>query len=138
MKSSMDKKYLDASVFIQGILREDNKSKEVILKIANNEFMGVTSVLSWDEIVYVVQKFLGREIALREGNKLFNLPNIEFIDAKKDVIIGAGKLMDKYNINPRDAIHCATALKLNIKEIISEDSDFDKVKELKRISCSKF
>ncbi len=130
----MDKKYIDASVFIQGILRDDNKSKEIILKIANKEFIGVTSVLSWDEIVFVVQKFLGRDLALREGKRFFNLPNIEFIEVRKEIILRAQKLIEKYRIKPRDAIHSATAVNLNIKEIISEDSDFDKIKELKRIS----
>ena len=130
----MNKKYIDSNVFIQGIIRDDKKSKEIILKIARKEFVGVTSVLSWDEIVFVVGKFLGREIAIREGEKFFALPNIEIIDAKKEIILKAQKLIEKYKINPRDAIHSATALNLNIKEIISEDSDFDKIKEIKRIS----
>ena len=129
----MDKKYIDANIFIQGILREDNKFKEVISKVANEEFIGVTSVLSWDEIVFVVGKFLGRDIAKREGNKFFGLPNFEFIDAKKEIILKAQKLIEKYNIKPRDAIHSATAINLKINEIISEDSDFDKINELKRI-----
>ncbi len=46
----------------------------------------------------------------------------------------AQKLVEKYKIKPRDAIHSATSLSLNINEIISEDSDFDKVEELKRLS----
>jgi len=134
MKNNMDKKYIDANIFIQGIIREDNNSKEIVLKIANNEFIGVTSVLSWDEIVFIVRKFLGNDIAKREGYKFFRLPNIIFVDAKKEVIMKAQKLIEKYDLKPRDAIHAATALNLNIREIISEDDDFDKIKELKRIS----
>ena len=129
----MNKRYIDSNIFIQGILREDNKFKEVILKIANKEFIGVTSVLSWDELVFNVSKFLGRDVGNREGNKFFSLPNIEFIDAKKEIILIAQKLVEKYNIKPRDAIHSATAINLKIREIVSEDSDFEKVKELTRI-----
>jgi hypothetical protein len=130
----MDKKYIDANIFIQGILREDNKSKEIVLKIANNEFIGVTSVLSWDEVVFIVRKFLGKDIAKREGYKFFRLPNIIFADAKKEIIMKAQKLVEEYDLKPRDAIHAATAINLDINEIISEDDDFDKIKELKRIN----
>jgi uncharacterized protein len=132
MVSNMEKKYIDANVFVQGILREDKRYKEVILKAANNEFIGVTSVLSWDEIVYIVKKFLGKEIANREGKKFFSLPNIIFADAKKDIVMKAQELVEKYGLNPRDAIHAATAISYDINEIISEDEDFDCIKELKR------
>lgn len=98
----------------------------------------MTSVLSWDEIVFVVGKFLGKEIAKREGSKFFKLPNLEFADAKKDVILRAQKIVEKYNLKPRDAIHSATAIHFNINEIISEDEDFDKVDELKRVDPVRF
>lgn len=129
----MKKKYIDANIFIQGILRSDNNSKNIILKIANKEFIGVTSVLSWDEITFIIKKFLGKELAEIEGKKFFSLPNFIFVDAKKDIIIRAQKLFEEYNIKPRDAIHAATAISLDTNEIISEDDDFDKIKELTRI-----
>ena len=130
----MDKKYLDANIFIQGILRNDNGCKDVVLKVANKGFMGVTSVLTWDEIVFVVEKFLGKEIARREGDKFFRLPNMEFIDAKKEIVLKAQRLIERYDLKPRDAIHSATAFHLNIDEIISEDNDFDGIQGLKRIN----
>ena len=137
MKDNMNKKYIDANIFIQGILRNDNRAKEIILKIAKKEFIGVTSVLSWDEIVFTIRKFLGNELAKIEGGKFFGLPNFEYIDAKKEIILKAQKLIEKYNIKPRDAIHSATAIHLGIREIVSEDKDFDKVKELKRVDPAK-
>ena len=133
----MDKKYIDANIFVQGIIRNDNNAKEIILKIANKEFIGVTSVLSWDEVVFMARKFIDNEIAKREGGKFFGLPNFEYIDAKKEIILKAQKLIEKYNIKPRDAIHSATAIHLGIREIVSEDKDFDKVKELKRVDPAK-
>jgi len=133
----MKRIYIDANVFVQGIIRGHKKSKEVIMRIAKKEFVGVTSVLSWDEMVFCVGKFLGKDVANIEGAKFFTLPNFIFIDAKKEIIVKAQKLCEIYDIKPRDAIHCATALHLGIKEIISEDKDFDKVKELKRIDPGK-
>ncbi|MEM2494139.1 MAG: type II toxin-antitoxin system VapC family toxin [Nitrososphaerota archaeon] len=41
--------------------------------------------------------------------------------------------MLNYNLKPSDAIHLATMEKVGIKNIVTEDEDFDKVKEVKRI-----
>ena len=134
----MNIRYLDSTVFIQGILREDNNSKKIILDLAKNKFVGVTSVLTWDEVVHVIKKFLGREVAINQGKKLFTLPNLVLIDAKKEIVFGAQKIVEKYGLNPRDAIHVASALSMGAKEIISQDSDFDCVSELKRLDPKSF
>src|SRR3989344_4637949 len=133
MRSNMKKEYIDSNVFIQAILRDDVNSQDVLRKIINNEFEGITSILSWDELVYVLRKFINSESAISEGKKFLVFPNLKFVDTKKDIILRAQKLIEKYNIRPRDAIHAATALHVGVNEIISEDSDFDKINELKRI-----
>lgn len=138
MKNNMNKKYIDANVFVQGILRDDNNSKEVVLKMAKKEFIGVTSVLSWDEVTFIVKKFLGKQVAEAEGKKFFRLPNLIFVDAKKEIILRAQRLFERYNIRPRDAIHVATAIHAGAKEIISEDTDFDKIAEISRIDVKGF
>ncbi len=130
----MKKKYIDASVFIQAILRDDQNSKKVLQKIVRKEIDGITTVLSWDELVYILEKFINKNIAVVEGRKFLIFPNLRFVDAKKEIIMKAQKLIEEYDLRPRDAIHAATAISLNISEMISEDDDFDKVKELKRIS----
>ena len=132
----MMKRYLDANIFINAILYNDNKAikcKEIISKIVKNETEGVTSVLTWDEVVYVIKKLIGSKKAEDYGNKFLNIPNLRLLNTDKDVIIRAQQLVNLYDINPRDAIHAATALKNNVKEIVSDDSDFDKIKEIKRI-----
>ncbi|HEY3128917.1 MAG TPA: PIN domain-containing protein [Acidobacteriota bacterium] len=43
-----------------------------------------------------------------------------------------------HHLKPRDAIHAASALSRGIREIVSEDSDFDAIKELQRKSIRKF
>src|SRR3989344_928160 len=128
MKNNMKKKYTDANVFIQAILRDDNNSKKVLQKIIRKEIDGITSILSWDELVYILEKFINKDIAVIEGKKFLIFPNLTFIDAKKETIMKAQKLVEEYNLKPRDAIHAATAINLNINEIISEDDDFDKIK----------
>ncbi|MEK6973865.1 MAG: type II toxin-antitoxin system VapC family toxin [Nanoarchaeota archaeon] len=41
--------------------------------------------------------------------------------------------IEKYGLKPRDAFHLAIMENFNIKEIVSDDSDFDKIKGIKRI-----
>lgn len=137
----MMKKYLDSNIFINSVLYNDEKAKkckEIVLKIAKKEIIGVTSILTWDELVYVVRKNIGKEIAIKEGKKFLMLPNIIFVDANKNIIDKAQELISKYNLKPRDAIHAVSALINDINEIISDDEDFDKIKEIKRISLEKF
>lgn len=130
----MESKYVDANVFIQAIIRDDESCIGVLQKIIKKEFIGVTSVLSWDELVYIVEKFINRDTAVTEGRKFLQFPNLIFVEVKKEIILKAQKLVEKYDLKPRDAIHAATAIHLNANEIISEDGDFDKISELKRIS----
>ena len=125
--------YIDVSIFIQAVLRDEKSCRQILSRIVNNEIKVITSVLSWDELVYIIRKFTNKDIAIVEGEKFLRFPNLTFISAKKEVINEAQQLVEKYNLQPRDAIHAATALINGCTEIISDDSDFDKVKGLKRI-----
>ena len=40
--------------------------------------------------------------------------------------------MEKYNLSPRDSIHVASALNKKAPIIVSDDEDFDQIKEVKR------
>jgi len=127
----MKRRYIDSNVFIQAVLREDIPSQNVLKKIINKEIIALTSILSWDELVYVLRKFTNNEIATMEGKSFLMFPNLIFVEAKKEIIFKAQKLVEEYNLKPRDAIHLSTALSENCEEFISEDSDFDKIKLIK-------
>lgn len=135
--------YIDANVFIFAILNDRSNplaqsSISVLDKIIKGELKAVTSVLTWDEVVWSLRKNLDIEIVKEEGKKFLNFPNLEFIPADEFIIREAQKIVEKYNLKPRDAIHAATAVSKSIKEIISDDPDFDAVKEIKRIQLEKF
>lgn len=135
--------YLDANIFVYPIVNPLTEKKVVVcrkiaLKIAAKEILAYTSYLTWDEVVHSVKKFLGKDIAVLEGKKFIRLANLNFLKVDEDVIFKAQELISKYNLNPRDALHAATALTNNINKIISDDSDFDKIKELKRIKLEEF
>ena len=133
----MMKRYIDTNIFLNSILYSDKKAAQcvkIISKIIEKEIIGITSVLTWDEFVYVVYKNLGKEIAIKEGEKFLKLPNLYLVSADKNIIMKSQNLIREFNVKPRDAIHAATAILNNIHEIISDDMDFDNIKEIKRIS----
>lgn len=128
--------YLDTNIFIHSIIGDDLKSRSclnVLAKVFAGNTLAGTSVLTWDEFFYVLKKEMGREKALEESKSFLSIPNLLFLDTTEEVISRAQLLSEKYILDPRDAIHAATAIVNGCKEIISDDSDFDKIKELKRI-----
>jgi len=133
----MMKRYLDSNVFIYPLLYEDEKShfyEKILLDLLEKKFQGFTSVLTWDELVYVLRKKKGKEIAIREGQKFLRFPNLVFINSNLSILGRAQGLIETYNLGPRDAIHTASALSCDCEEIITDDSDFDEIKEIKRKS----
>jgi len=132
----MKKSYIDSNVFLNPILYSDKKAeayKKTLNNIINNDFYAVTSVLTWDEVVFILGKKIGKDLAVKEGKKFLTFPNLFFVSVNVDIILKAQKILEKYNLKPRDAIHIATALSQGCNEIVSDDADFDKVKEIKRV-----
>jgi predicted nucleic acid-binding protein len=130
--------YIDSNVFIYPVIHQTEsqqkakKAKETLLKIENGEISAYTSTLTWDEVVWVVSKLLSRDDGIKQGKKLLGFPNLEFIDVDEGILTLALNLLNKYTLNPRDSIHAASAVSRKIKAIISDDTDFDQVKEITR------
>ncbi len=135
--------YLDSNVFIYPVIYDESiplasKSKIILMAIEEGKIVASTSLLTWDEVVWVVLKILGREDALMQGRKLLGFPKLQFIEVDEAIILKAQSLIESYNLKPRDAIHAASALLSGSNVIVSEDRDFDVIKELKRISITDF
>ncbi|MBI4162693.1 MAG: type II toxin-antitoxin system VapC family toxin [Candidatus Aenigmarchaeota archaeon] len=134
--------YLDANVFIFPILTQDTRKsmacKEILEKVVDGKLNAATSALTWDEIVWATRKYLGAADSIEEGKKFMEFPNLRLIETNESTLIIANKLMERNKLKPRDALHAATAIANNAEGIISGDSDFDNVKELKRFSIEKF
>ena len=129
--------YFDTNIFVYPHTGNDATSGacvKLLEKAMSEEIKACTSVLTWDEFQHALKKnFHDREKAVELSKDFLNMPNIVFLETNKEIIEKAQNLTEKYNIEPRDAIHAATALVNGIKEIISDDPDFDKIKEIKRI-----
>ena len=129
--------YLDTNIFVYPHTGNDAISGaciKLLEKAMSEEIKACTSIITWDEFQYALKKkFHDREKAVELSKDFLAMPNIIFLEANKEIIESAQKITEKYNIAPRDAIHAATAIINGIKEIISDDPDFDKITELKRI-----
>lgn len=134
--------YIDANVFAfaaalsEVSAAETMHSQRILAKVTNNKLPASTSVLTWDEVVWACKKGLPFAEALGKGNAVLVFPNLKIIDVTLNVIKMAAELSEKYSLKPRDAIHAATAILNGEKEIITDDADFDKVKELKRVTLA--
>ncbi len=139
MKLKKDMAYIDSNVFIYPILYSEEepkvrKAKEILLRIEKGELTAYTSTLTWDEVVWVVRKTMGKSEAVSQGQKLLGFLNLKFISADENILSQAQNLLNKYNLSPRDSIHVASALDRKLKTIITDDDDIDVVKEIKRAS----
>ena len=133
--------YLDSSVFITSALDDGangRKAREVIDAVQKNIIEGYTSALTFDEFVFIIRKFKGFENSLTAGDNFFHIRSLNFIEVTYELIKLAQELIKKYKIKPRDAIHAACAINKDVKIIISDDGDFDVIKEIERKSIKEF
>jgi predicted nucleic acid-binding protein len=88
--------------------------------------------LTFDETFWVVKRDRGIEKALEAAQALLDFPNLEIVPATREIASLALQLIKECGLRPRDAMHAATAIAEKADFIVSTDSHFDRVKELKR------
>lgn len=128
--------YLDTNLFVYAAINEGEKgelSRKILTLIATGKIVGYTSLITWDEIFWVIKKERNQEIAVKEGENFLSFPKLNFLEVNQEIISLSQHFVSQYNLGPRDAIHAASALMNGIKEIVSDDADFDRVNEIKRI-----
>ncbi|MBU2615650.1 MAG: type II toxin-antitoxin system VapC family toxin [Nanoarchaeota archaeon] len=128
--------YLDANIFILSIVNNKEKGescRKLLSGVASGKIEAATSVLTWDEIIYFLIKRASPETIKKQSNKLLKFPHLIFLKTDLVILEKAEELRSEYRLRPRDAIHAATAIVNKIPKIASDDTDFDKVKELKRV-----
>ena len=85
-----------------------------------------------DEILWNVKKHRTLDDAIDAGEAFLNFPNLELASVTGELVAFALSLIRKYRLDPRDAIHAATAITGKVDYVVSTDPHFDKIKELKR------
>src|SRR3989338_8638295 len=134
--------YLDTNVFLyasSALKESDEKSRQarlVLEKVARQMFPASTSAITWDEVVWASKRVVPYNEALQKGNDVLAFPGLAICDFTLAVARKAAELAEKYMLKPHDAIHAATAILNGEREIITDDADFDRVKELRRVSLA--
>lgn len=134
--------YVDTNVFVYPIVhtekvREARLAKKILSKIARGELEACTAVLTWDELVWIVGRIEGAEIAREKGREFLRFPNLNFLPVD-GVLDEAQRIFEKYDLRPSDAIHVACALRNGVREIISDDRDLDQIREIRRLGLGDF
>jgi len=128
--------YIDSNVFIYPILEKTEraeKCKEILKKVVRQEVFAITSTTTWDEITKITKKYLGKEKAVIEGKKFLDFPNLKIISASKEILMKAQEAFEEKKLDPRDAIHYATAISNGAEIIATFDKDFKVIKGIKTI-----
>ena len=131
--------YIDSNVFVYAVTHDParfakaNKAISILRSVEEGETKAVTSLLAWDELVWVVRKLGGRDAGTRAGAALLKLENLSFSSVTPSVMMRAQVLIERYPLKPRGSIHIATALIMGEKEIISDDAELEIVREIRRL-----
>lgn len=132
--------YIDSNVFLYPVLyndlKESLKAKDILSQIEGKNIQAYTSTLTWDEVTYVVERAMGITDAIEVGKKFINFPFLRFIPVDDEIIRRSQVIREKYKLKPRDSIHLSCAMARNISEFITDDTDFDGIKDIKRIPVS--
>jgi len=129
--------YVDTNVFFLAGFGDDNnpktqKAKELILRMSEGKEIFYTSLITVDELIWAVMKRkIDRNTAIKQGLLLHQLP-IKFVPLITSISLKALDLMQAYQISPRDALHAASCIEVKASALITDDNDFDKIKEIKR------
>lgn len=134
--------YLDANVFIYAAVGIPTDKKtvaatELLRRVVEGRMHATTSLLSWDEFVWVLRKIEGKKVAREKGRKILHMPNLKWCGIDGQVVDKAQELVERYDIKPRDALHAASAIRNGIREFVTDDTDFDAVTEIRRIAMEK-
>ncbi len=133
--------YIDSNVFIFASLNNEelgNNARLILEAVQNRNIEAITSALTFDEVIWIIKKNRNFEDAISAGEAFLNMPGLHLVDVNQDLLALSIDIMKRYKTDPRVSIHAATAITQKANIIISEDSDFDRIRELKRRGIMEF
>ena len=127
------KTFLDASFLIyMNTMTDKRRDVEGLFRKLLEEQLFI-NMLIVDEVLYISKKYgVSYDVTLSFLKNIV-LPYTEIIPIAEEDIKPVEKYLIQYNLKPSDAIHLATMEKVGANHIVTEDVEFDKVKEVKRI-----
>lgn len=103
--------------------------------MVDGDIVCATAFHTLDEVIWVIMNETHREKALQIGKDILTRPNLKILNVTTEHIMRSITLMEKYKkLKPRDAIHLAVCTTAGIFRFITDDSDFDHISEINRIT----
>jgi len=127
--------YIDANLFVYAAVSRNEigeKARKIIVEIQQGNIGAASSALTFDELIWAVGKLNGRPAGLVAGEIFLNMPGLIIADVNSVILGSALGLMKKYQLNPRDSVHAATAIHVKADYILSQDRDFDRLGQIRR------
>jgi len=114
-------------------------AQRVILAIAEGRLDAITDAEVFQEILYRYFYINQREKGLKVFDNFYRIMSGRILPIEDLDVQEAKRLSEKYPLlAPRDLIHLAVMKRRGIHEIITADSGFDFVSEVRRIDPSTF
>ncbi len=132
--------YIDSNIFIFAAINQDEQGercRNIIKLIEEEKISCAASYLIIDEIIWVLKKKIGKKDAITIIKAILSLP-IKWLSIDESSIIRMVDILENTNIDPRDALHIACMLNNGLSTILSEDKDFDRIKNVKRIGAKEY
>jgi len=132
--------YIDSNIFIYAAVDTNKTGKHcrtIIQKISDKQCTVAASYLILDEVLWILKKQVGKDNAIKITKAMLSLP-IKWIEVDSSVIFTMVDIFEKTALDPRDALHIASMKKSGISSILSEDTDFNNIEGITRISVSQF
>ena len=148
----IEKIFVDTNTFVYFLTDDKNKTAKMHDMLESGEYEIFTNVLAVNEIIYkllwisaseklktnkkfILLKFIKNNINLRSevyskfiDFYLYLKTRCKIFDLKEDEIMISCSIANNYGLLPTDASIAATMIKNNIKKILTDDSDFKKIK----------
>lgn len=129
--------YIDANVFVLANFEETGKgqtARKIIEEIGEGKRQAaITSALTMDEVMWAMIKNKKTTELRAAIEDVYTMPNLAIKEVNANIPLVALGIMEEHGLKPRDAFHAAIMTSFGINEIVSDDSDFDKISWIKRI-----
>lgn len=129
---------LDSSVFLDYFLKGPKleKSRKIIYDLTHATLKGRVSSVCLMEVKYHMIKERGHDSAEEVMFFIKKINNLEIVFLTDKIAERAADIRIKYYSKERplsfaDAAHIATAIEMNCSKIITADSDFNGIKEIR-------
>ena len=103
--------------------------KELFRRIETDKLTAVMSSLVFTELLVPAYRADDITTVNTLSRLLINFPNIKTVPVSNEISIEAARLRAIFGMRTPDAIHAATALKMDADAIITNDKDFLKLRE---------